>query len=91
MAFLSPDVGPSVRLDHLQRRLDGREWGGIAAFGSVAWISIRRRCLVLTNPYWLGLTSRIGAPWAPSRGRPSRCSARMTSSRRTSSSNTMDR
>ena len=24
MPFLSPDVRPSVRLDHLQRRLDGR-------------------------------------------------------------------
>src|SRR5437667_8266 len=33
---------------------------------------MRQRCLVLTKPYWLGMTSRAGAPWSPSSGWPSR-------------------
>src|SRR5881397_894593 len=52
---------------------------------------MRQRCLVLTKPYWLGLTSRAGAPWSPSSGWPSRRSAMSTSSARASSIDMTDR
>src|SRR5438093_9129363 len=84
MSLLLPDPRPRMGLEQTHPHVDDRR-GVIVLARLGVWSAMRQRCLVLTKPYWLGLTSRAGAPWSPSSGRPSRRSAMSTPSARASS------